>query len=349
MSAKPTATALPIGEAGPRGFLVSSPPHLATSATTQRIMFEVLLALVPLFGFALYFYHLSAITLTVATCAGCLTAEVRRQLDSRPQRHDRRRRLGDRYRRDPRLLAAALAEPLHGLHRRAIGIGLGKTVFGGLGNNLFNPAMVGRAFLMICFPAALVSWTPTAPMAAAGVDATSMATPLYAAAKGLELPPLRDLFIGNVGGCLGETSTLAALLGGLYLVIRGVADWRQPLAVLVTVFLFALISSAIAPGYVRGPLVPPHQRRPDVRRVLHRDRLRRRPGQPLGTADLRCGRRPAGHGDPALRRVPGGRHVRDPDHELAHTRGGTADHADPVRRTRALTIASTGGGPGPAP
>ena len=135
-----------------------------------------------------------------------------------------------------------------------VAILLAKSVFGGLGQNLFNPAMVGRAFLMICFPAAMVSWTPTAPMVADGVDATTMATPLYAAAKHLDLPTLWDLLIGNVGGCIGETSALIALIGGLFLVFRGVADWRQPLALLLTVTIFASIAHWAAPDRFHGPL-----------------------------------------------------------------------------------------------
>jgi electron transport complex protein RnfD len=135
-----------------------------------------------------------------------------------------------------------------------VAIALAKAVFGGLGQNLFNPAMVGRAFLMICFPAALVTWTPTAPMQEAGVDAVSMATPLYAAAKDLGLPPLRDLFLGNVGGCVGETSTLAALVGGLWLVFRRVADWRPVVGVLGSAAIFATIAHLINPGEYEGPL-----------------------------------------------------------------------------------------------
>lgn len=249
--AKPTS--LPMAESASRGFLVSSAPHLAAGATTQRIMFEVLLAMVPLFAFAVYFHHWSVVQLTVSACAGALAAEALGNLMR--GRSQASLRDGSALVTGA-ILAFSLPPSLHpymAFLGGAVGIGLGKAVFGGLGNNLFNPAMVGRAFLMICFPAALVTWTPTAPMQAAGVDATTMATPLYAADKGLDLPSLWHLFVGNVGGCVGETSALAALIGGLYLVVRGVADWRQPLAVLATVFVFAFIAHGLAPDTYETP------------------------------------------------------------------------------------------------
>jgi electron transport complex protein RnfD len=249
-AAKPAT--LPVSE-GPRGFLVSSPPHLASGATTQRIMLEVLLAMVPMFVFSLFFYHLSIVILTVACCAGALVAEA---LGNWMRARSQRSLTDGSALVTGAILAFSLPpslNPYMAFIGGAVGIGLGKAVFGGIGNNLFNPAMVGRAFLMICFPAALVTWTPTAPMANAGVDATTMATPLYAAAKHLDLPSLWQLLLGNVGGCVGETSALAALIGGLYLVIRGVADWRQPLACLVVVFLFAWVSNIAAPASFEGP------------------------------------------------------------------------------------------------
>ncbi|MFQ5806521.1 MAG: RnfABCDGE type electron transport complex subunit D, partial [Phycisphaerae bacterium] len=127
-----------------------------------------------------------------------------------------------------------------------------KAVFGGLGQNLFNPAMVGRAFLMICFPAAMGVWLEPGTLHRIGdasIDGVTMATPLAAAADpDVGVPLLRQLFLGKVGGCVGETSALAALIGGVYLVIRRVADWRQPVAVLVTAFVFAFIAHWASPG-----------------------------------------------------------------------------------------------------
>ncbi len=284
-AAKPTP--LPVKDAGPREFLVSSPPHLASGATTRRIMFEVVVALLPLLAAAIYFYRLPALILTVLCVAGALLAEV----IGNAMRGCSQSSLGDGSAIVTGMilafsLPAAMATGvtwymafLGGL----VAVGLGKAVFGGIGNNLFNPAMVGRAFLMICFPAVMAAWVPTVPMKAelkeAGVDAVTTATPLYQAAKVSEyvskanadpakseefmakanevreqMPGLWRLAYGNVGGCLGETSALLALICGLWLVIRGVADWRQPLALLIVVVVFALLSHWISPERFQGPL-----------------------------------------------------------------------------------------------
>lgn len=229
-------------------FLVSSAPHLSDSATTQRIMFEVVLALLPLFLAALYMYRLNAVILTVITVAGCLCAEaVANWMRGRSQAS-----LSDGSAVVTGVILAFSLPPSLNPYMAFIGgvaaIGLGKMVFGGLGQNLFNPAMVGRAFLMVCFPVALTTWMEPQTLKLIGVDAVTQATPL-AAAKFHSAPPaaLSDLFLGKVGGCVGETSALAAIIGGLYLVIRRVADWRQPLAMLVAAAAFALIAHLINP------------------------------------------------------------------------------------------------------
>jgi electron transport complex protein RnfD len=250
--AKPAPAKKP--EEASREFLVSSAPHLASKTTTRRIMFEVVLAMVPMFLVAVYMYRLSAVTLVVCTVAGCLIAEaVANWIRGRSQSS-----LGDGSAVVTGVILAFSLPPSLHLYMAFLGgvvaIALAKAVFGGLGHNLFNPAMVGRAFLMICFPAAMVSWTPTVPMQEAGVNAVTMATPLYAAAKHLALPGLLDLFLGNVGGSVGETSALAALIGGLWLVFRRVADWRPVVGVLGSAAVFAAVAHLIDPSAYEGPL-----------------------------------------------------------------------------------------------
>lgn len=283
--AKPTA--LPVADTGPRGFLVSSPPHLASGATTQRIMLEVCAALLPLLIAGLYFFGIAALVLTVLSIVGCLAAEF----IGNAMRGQSQASLRDGSAIVTGMilafsLPAAMADVTHAYMAvigGAVAIGLGKAVFGGLGNNLFNPAMVGRAFLMVCFPAIMVSWVPTLPMKAElekqNVDAVTTATPLYQAAKLAEnvataknnpekreqalaaaqklrdeLPAFWRLAIGNVGGCVGETSALLALICGLWLVVRGIADWRQPLALLLMVIVYTWILHAAAPDKFQGPL-----------------------------------------------------------------------------------------------
>lgn len=224
-------------------FHVSSSPHLSEGTTTRRIMFEVVLAMVPLFIVAIVMFGTAAIVLTVTTVVACLLTEA---VANRIRGRDMSSLTDGSAIVTGMILAFSLPPSIHpymAFIGGVVAIALAKAVFGGLGQNLFNPAMVGRAFLMICFPAAMVTWIPTRLMH--GVDATTMATPLYAAAKGAALPDLAALLLGNVGGSLGETSALFALLGGLYLVIRRVADWRQPVAVLGTAAVFAAVTHLI--------------------------------------------------------------------------------------------------------
>jgi electron transport complex protein RnfD len=137
-----------------------------------------------------------------------------------------------------------------------VAIGLGKMAFGGLGQNLFNPAMVGRAFLMASFPVAMTTWARPFDLRPLGVDAMSGATPLAAAKFGTgAVPGPWSLCVGDVGGSIGETSALAVLLGGVFLLLRRTADWRQPLGVLVGAGVFAATAHLLAPDRFADVLV----------------------------------------------------------------------------------------------
>ena len=235
MSDVPTNPATPLAEPKkPQQFLVSSAPHLADGATTQRIMFDVVLAMLPLLVAATLLFHGRAIVLTAVTVVACLATEaIANAIRKRPQSS-----LLDGSAIVTGMILAFSLPPALDLYMAAIGgvvaIALAKAIFGGLGQNLFNPAMVGRAFLMICFPAALGVWTEPGTLHRVGdtsINGVTMATPLGASSsiqKGqeAELPTTANLFTGRVSGSLGETSALAALLGGLYLVFRRTADWR---------------------------------------------------------------------------------------------------------------------------
>ncbi len=167
------------------------------------------------------------------------------------------------------------------LYATAIGsvvaVALGKMVFGGLGCNMFNPAMVGRAFLMACFAQAMVSWQMPAVNGAAHIHAVTKATPLAMAKLGvrdkakaeaagtLDQYNLRqeflagkakifeDMALGVRGGCLGETSAIALLLGGIYLLIRGAAAWQIPVGMLGSMAVISVIGRLISPDLVMYP------------------------------------------------------------------------------------------------
>ena len=236
-------------------FLVSSAPHLSDNVTTRWIMFQVVLAMLPLFAVSIWLFRGSAVVLTVVTVAGCLLAEtVANMIRGRGLAS-----LGDGSAIVTGMILAFSLPPGLRPYQAFIGgvvaIGLAKMVFGGLGQNLFNPAMVGRAFLMVCFPVALTTWVEPMSGKIIGVDAVTMATPLAAAKfHSGELAAMKDLFVGKVGGCVGETSALAALIGGLYLVFRRVADWRQPVGMLGAAMLFAAIAHYFLPDKCAGPL-----------------------------------------------------------------------------------------------
>ena len=218
----------------PSAFRVSSAPHLAAGRTTRRVMFEVVVAMIPMGVAALWMFRALAVVVPLASLAGCLAAEaVANRMRGRDQRS-----LTDGSAVVTGLILAFSLPPSLNPYMAFIGgcvaIALAKMVFGGLGQNLFNPAMVGRAFLMICFPVALGVWTEPVTLAVVGgVDATTQATPLgdaktNAKAKAdderVDLLPVKDLFMGKVSGSLGETSALAALVGGVFLLLRRVAE-----------------------------------------------------------------------------------------------------------------------------
>jgi electron transport complex protein RnfD len=147
----------------------------------------------------------------------------------------------------------------------AAGIGLGKLAWGGLGNNLFNPALVGRAFLQAAFPVAITTWAPPSgiasihrgnfawPFMQAPPDAVTTATPLNLMKFGHEATAGLDLFRGSVAGSLGETSAAVILLAGLFLAYRRAFDWRIPASILVTVTAFSGVLYLVGPDRFPSP------------------------------------------------------------------------------------------------
>ena len=142
-----------------------------------------------------------------------------------------------------------------------VAIGIGKMAFGGLGNNPFNPALVGRVFLLISFPAKMTSW-PVPHQLTAYADAVTGATPMNLigqiaggnTAAADQLPALKDLFLGNIGGCLGEVSALALLIGLLILLWRRVITWHIPVTIFATVAVLTGIMWLINPMLYVNPL-----------------------------------------------------------------------------------------------
>jgi electron transport complex protein RnfD len=226
---------------------VAPGPHLSNSAfTTRRMMTDVLIGLAPVVAMSLVVFHWFAV-LQISICvAGSLVAEWLFALW-----RGRRAPLAD--------LSAVVTGVILGLSlpwsapwyvgvvAAFVAIGLGKAVFGGLGQNIFNPAMVGRAFVMISFASVMGASAYVRP--GSTLEVLTQATPLTAAkeAVGTELPGLWLMFLGNVNGSLGETSAMACLLGGLYLCWRRAASWETVVSVLLGAVVVAGVANLVNP------------------------------------------------------------------------------------------------------
>lgn len=225
---------------------VAPSPHLSeTGQSTHRMMADVLIALAPVTAAALFIFQWYAVKQLAVCMISCLAAEA----------------LFTALRRQPLrlndlsavvtgvILALSLPGPAPwfvGFIASFVAMGIGKIIFGGLGMNLFNPAMVGRAFVMIAF-AGLMGASGYMD-AASSVDVITQATPLTAFKQSGIVSPLSSLFFGVTNGSLGETSALACLIGGIYLCLRRTASWEIPLGVLVAAGIVAGIGDLSAPG-----------------------------------------------------------------------------------------------------
>ncbi len=229
-------------------------PLLRQGMTTPGAMRDVLYALVPATAASVWFFGLSA-ALILGTCiAGAVLAEW-----LFAGKEDRGESLKDASGILTGLLLGLTLPPGLPLWMAFLGgfmgIALGKVIWGGLGQNLFNPALLGRAFLLATFPIAMTTWVPgtgdggffniypgnlALPFMQAQIDGVTSATPLGLMKFEQVVTPLSDLAIGNVSGSLGETSGLLLLLGGLYLWLRRDLDWRIPVSILLTVAVFSI-------------------------------------------------------------------------------------------------------------
>lgn len=218
---------------------VTTSPHISQPDGIPAVMLDVIIALIPTTLGALFFFGLDAFLIILTCVTSCVLAEYLWCLIFKKPSS-----AGDLSAVVTGLLLAFSLPPSTPLWVVIIGsvfsIIVVKQLFGGLGHNFMNPALCGRAFLMASWPAYMTSWTSPTLF---GADAVSTATPLAALDSGnlAELPPMADLFFGNRSGCIGETSAVLILLGGIYLIVRHVIDWRIPLFYILTSFIMAFI------------------------------------------------------------------------------------------------------------
>ena len=245
-------------------FTISPSPHIHGGDSIEKNMYGVLIALVPTFIFSIVFFGLGAILVTLTSVIACLVFEYVIQkylMKQRPTIWDGSAIITGV------LLAFNLPSSLP-LWIVVIGalvaIGIGKMSFGGLGNNIFNPALVGRVFQLISFPVQMTTWP--VPNGFATADAVTGATPLALAKEAVKNGQAigealssagittGNLILGNIGGSLGEVAAIGLLLGFAYMLIRKIISWHIPVAIFATVIVFSGILNLADPTQFAGPV-----------------------------------------------------------------------------------------------
>ena len=228
---------------------ISPSPHVHSGDSTQKIMYRVVYAMIPALIWSVFVFGLDALRVTLIAVAACLAFEFIIQkylLKIKPMISDGSALITGI------LLAFNVPSNIPWwiiIIGSLAAIGIGKLSFGGLGNNIFNPALVGRVFLLISFPVQMTSWPVNKQ---SGIDALTSATPLGIIKEGItngtpvseisaKLPATTDMLFGNIGGSLGEISAILLILGGLYMLLKKVITWHIPVSIIVTLALVATI------------------------------------------------------------------------------------------------------------
>jgi len=244
---------------------VSPSPHVYEDTTVKRLMFDVVIAMLPALAMSIYFFGMGAIIVTLVAVISCLLFEWLIQkylLKKEPS-------ITDGSAIVTGILLAFNVPSNLPIWIIVIGslvaIGIGKMSFGGLGNNPFNPALVGRVFLLISFPVQMTSWPIPSGFKTGYADAVTGATPLGLIKEGLDkgdkmsdlmsqVPSHMEMFYGHMGGSMGEIAAVAILLGFAYLLFRKVITWHIPVSILLTIAVFTGILWFINPETNADPL-----------------------------------------------------------------------------------------------
>jgi len=243
--------------------IVSPSPHVSTRESVPSLMFGVIISLLPALGVSVYYFGIGMLIVTATSVLSSIGFEYLIQkfiIKVKPSHMDGSAILTGL------LLAFCLPANLPiwmVMIGALVAIGIGKMTFGGLGNNIFNPALVGRVFLFISFPVAMTSW-PQPGQWLKYTDALTGATPLGVMKEGLatktvgeimpELPSFLNLFLGNSMGSAGEVAAFALLIGLIYLLYKKIISWHIPISILGTVFLFTGILWLANPERFADPL-----------------------------------------------------------------------------------------------
>ena len=244
---------------------VSPSPHQQSDETTRKLMYGVVIALLPALAASIWFFGMGAIIVTLVSVLACVGTEYLIQkfiLKTKPS-------VSDGSAVVTGLLLAFNVPSNLPVYIIVIGaiisIGVAKMTFGGLGNNPFNPALVGRVFLLISFPVQMTSWPMPQGFNTGYADAVTGATPLAIMSEGIKngeavsalmekVPSHMQLFYGYMGGSMGEIAAAALLLGGIFIIWRKIITWHIPVTILLTVAAFTGILWAVDPTKFADPL-----------------------------------------------------------------------------------------------
>lgn len=247
-------------------FLTVSPsPHIHAEDTVHKLMYGVIIALIPALAISFFVFGIGAIYVTLLSVLSCVAVEY----------------LITKYllKREPSILdgSAIITGILLAFNVPSslpwwaivigsiVAIGVGKSAFGGLGNNPFNPALVGRVFLLISFPVQMTTWPVPFASRFQFMDATTGATPLAVIKEGIdagipvsqlmtEIPSYLNLLWGGLGGCVGEISAIGLIIGFAYMVWKKIITWHIPIVMLATIFVFTGILWMINPERFIDPV-----------------------------------------------------------------------------------------------
>ena len=245
--------------------VISPSPHVHGGDSIEKNMYGVVLALLPALAASIWYFGLGAIVVTLTAVVSCVLFEWLIQkylLKTTPSITDGSAAVTGILLAFNLPTNIPLALIIIG---SAVAIGIGKMSFGGLGNNPFNPALVGRVFLLISFPVQMTSWPVPVESRFSYLDASTGATPLSVIKEGVasgatvpelmqEIPSYLNLFMGNMGGSAGEMAGFALILGGIYLLWKKIITWHVPVSVIGSIAIFTSILHWADPAANPGPL-----------------------------------------------------------------------------------------------
>lgn len=245
--------------------IVSPSPHVHSGDSVEKNMYGVIIALVPALLASLYFFGLGALIITLTAVVSCVVFEYLLQKYVMK---------GERTITDGSAVLTGLLLAFNVpsnlpiwmmIIGSAVAIGIAKMTFGGLGNNPFNPALIGRVFMLISFPVQMTSWPKPEAFPLTYTDAMTGATPLGLVKEGLakgdslsslmaKIPSFTDMLFGHMGGSLGEVSAIALVLGGAYLLWKKIITWHIPVSMLAAIALFSGILHMANPDAYADPI-----------------------------------------------------------------------------------------------